>query len=82
MPLEMLKEQQRLQADSKETNYNLARTCASLGRKQKALDYLQTAYQQREPEVVSMRVDLQFTSLYGEPRFRELLTEVGLPPLP
>src|ERR1700723_3041486 len=79
---EMLKEQQRLQADGKETDYNLARTCASLGRKQEALDYLQTAYQQREPEVVSMRVDLQFASLHEEPRFRELLTQVGLPPLP
>jgi|HubBroStandDraft_5_1064220.scaffolds.fasta_scaffold27763_2 Tfp pilus assembly protein PilF len=79
---EMLKEQQRLRADGKETDYNLARTCASLGRKQEALDYLQTAYQQREPELVSMRVDLQFASLHDEPRFRELLTEVGLPPLP
>jgi len=79
---EMRKEQQRLQAEGKETDYNLARTCASLGRKQEALDYLQTAYQQRESEVVSMRVDLQFASLHDEPRFRELLTEVGLPPLP
>jgi Tfp pilus assembly protein PilF len=79
---EMLKEQQRLHADGKETSYNLARTCASVGRKQEALDYLQTAYQQREPELVTMRVDLQFASLHDEPRFRELLAEVGLPPLP
>jgi Tfp pilus assembly protein PilF len=78
----ILKAQQRLHADGKETSYNLARTCASLGRKQEALDYLQTAYQQREPEVVSMRVDLQFASLHDEPRFRDLLVQVGLPPLP
>ncbi len=79
---EMLKEQQRLHADGKETAYNLARTNALLGRKQEALDYLQTAYRQREPELVTMRVDLQLASLHDEPRFREILAQVGLPPLP
>lgn len=79
---DMLKVQQRLHADGKETAYNLARTSASLGRKQGALDYLQTAYQEREPELVTMRVEMQFASLHDEPRFRELLTKVGLPPLP
>ena len=79
---EMLKEQQRLHTDGKQTAYSLARTCASLGRKQDALDYLQAAYQQREPELVTMRVDLQLASLHDEPRFREILAQVGLPPLP
>jgi tetratricopeptide (TPR) repeat protein len=77
----MLKEQQRLRADGKESAYNLARTCAMLGRKQEALDYLQTAYQQHETELVSMRVDVALVSLHDEPRFREILAEVGLPPL-
>src|SRR5271156_1497263 len=79
---DMLKEQQRLHADGKETAFNLARTCASLGRKQEALDNLQTAYQQREPELVSMRVDVQLSSLHDEPRFREILAQAGLPALP
>jgi tetratricopeptide (TPR) repeat protein len=79
---EMLKEQQRLHTDGKETAYNLAQTCASLGRKQEALDYLQAAYQQHEPALVTMRVDIQLSSLHDEPRFRKLLAEVGLPPLP
>lgn len=79
---DMLKEQQRLRADGKESAYNLARTCALLGRKQEALDNLQTAYQQREPELVSMRVDVALATLHDEPRFREMLARVGLPPLP
>ena len=79
---DMLKEQQRLHADGKETSYNLARTCALLGRKQEALDNLQTAYQQREPELVSMRVDVALATLHDEPRFREMLARVGLPALP
>jgi Tfp pilus assembly protein PilF len=77
-----LKEQQRLHADGKESAYNLARTCALLGRKQEALDNLQTAYQQREPELVSMRVDVALSSLHDEARFREILDQVGLPALP
>ena len=79
---DMLKEQQRLHADGKESAYNLARTCALLGRKQEALDDLQTAYQQHEPELVSMRIDVALSNLHDETRFREILTQVGLPPLP
>jgi hypothetical protein len=78
---DMLKEQQRLHANGKESAYNLARTCALLGRKQEALDNLQTAYQQHEPELVSMRVDVALSSLHDEARFREILAQVGLPPL-
>jgi len=79
---DMLKEQQRLHADGKESAYNLARTCALLRRKQEALDDLQAAYQQHEPELVSMRVDVALSSLHDETRFREILAQVGLPPLP
>jgi Tfp pilus assembly protein PilF len=78
----MLNEQQRLRADGKESAYNLARTHALLGRKQEALGELQSAYQQHETELVSMRIDVAFTSLHDETRFREILAEVGLPPLP
>src|ERR1700678_3265358 len=78
----MLKEQQRLRAEGKESAYNLARTYALLGRKQEALDELQTAYREHEPELVSMRVDGGLTSLHDEARFREILAEVGLPALP
>src|SRR5580704_9147331 len=78
----MLKEQQRLRADGKVSAYDLARTYALLGRKQEALVALQTAYQQHEPELVSMRVDVALSSLHDEPRFRELLSQVGLPALP
>jgi tetratricopeptide (TPR) repeat protein len=77
-----LKEQQRLRADGKESAYNLARTYALLGRKQEALDELHTAFQQHETELVSLRVDVALVSLHDEPYFREILAEIGLPPLP
>jgi len=78
----ILKVQQRLHADGKVSAYDLARTYAALGRKQEALEDLQTAYQQHEPELVSMRVDVALAGLHSEPRFRELLSQVGLPALP
>jgi tetratricopeptide (TPR) repeat protein len=78
----MLKEQQRLRADGKESAYNLARTCALLGRKQEAIDDLQTAYRDHEPALMSVRIDVALVSLHDEARFREILAEVGLPPLP
>jgi len=79
---EMLKEQQKLRAAGKESAFNLAQTCALLGRKQEALDDLQTAYSQRELALVTMRINMAFFSLHDEPRFREILAQVGLPPLP
>jgi Tfp pilus assembly protein PilF len=79
---DMLKEQLRLHADGKETAFDLARTYASLGRKQEALDNLRISYEQREAELVTMRVDIQLSRLRDEPRFREILAQVGLPPLP
>jgi Tfp pilus assembly protein PilF len=78
----MLKEQQRLHADGKESAYDLARTYALLGLKQEALDQLQSAFEHHETELVSMRVDEALASLHDEPRFRELLSQVGLPALP
>jgi Tfp pilus assembly protein PilF len=78
----MLKEQQRLHADGKESAYDLARTYALLGRKREALDQLQSAFEHHETELVSMRVDEALASLHDEPRFRELLSQVGLPVLP
>jgi tetratricopeptide (TPR) repeat protein len=77
----MLKEQQRLRVDGKESAYNLARTYALLGRKQEALDELQTAYREHEPALMSIRIDVALASLHEEARFREILAEVGLPPL-
>jgi hypothetical protein len=42
---------------------------------------LQTAYQQHETDLVSMRIDVALASLHDEARFREILAQVGLPPL-
>jgi tetratricopeptide (TPR) repeat protein len=78
----ILKEQQRLHRTGQEQAYNVAVTCALLGMKQEAIDDLQSAYLQREPEFLRLRIDPLLSSLHDEPRFREMLAQIGMPPLP
>jgi tetratricopeptide (TPR) repeat protein len=82
MLLAILKEQEKLHEIGQEQAYNLAVTCALLGKKQEALDHLQTSYLKREPEFLKLRIDPLLASLHDEPRFREMLTGIGMPPLP
>ena len=79
---DMLKVQQELYADGREPAYDLARTCALLGRKQEALENLQNSYEKRETELLKLRIDPTLASLRDEPRFREIVAQIGLPPLP
>jgi tetratricopeptide (TPR) repeat protein len=82
MLMAMLKEQQNLYDIGQEQAYNVAVTSALLGRKQEALDELQSAYLKREPDFLRVRIDPLLSSLHDEPRFREMLAQIGLPPLP
>ena len=77
----MFKEQQRLSADGKESAYIPARTYALLERKREAIDDLHTACCEHEPALMSIRIDVALVSLRDEARFREILANVGLPPL-
>jgi tetratricopeptide (TPR) repeat protein len=78
----ILKERQALHAIGQERAYNLAEMCALLGKKQEALSDLQSSYLKRDPELLRLRIDLPLASLHDEPRFREMLAQVGLPALP
>jgi tetratricopeptide (TPR) repeat protein len=78
---DMLKEQQTLHDNGREAAYNLAATHAVLGEKKEALDNLQSSYQKREPEMLSIRIDPWLDNLHDEARYREILAKIGLPPL-
>jgi tetratricopeptide (TPR) repeat protein len=58
--------------------FRLAETSALLGRKRDALDNLDASYQKRELYLVVLPVSSMLVSLRGEPRYRHLLTELGL----
>jgi tetratricopeptide (TPR) repeat protein len=82
MLLAILKEQQSLYASGQERAYNLAQTSALLGDKEQALDDLQNSYLKRDTYLTQLRIDPTMFTLHDEPRFREILAQIGLPPLP
>lgn len=62
-----------------EPAYPAAVTAAMLGRHEVALGLLEDAVARGDSDVLSLRIETAFQSLYDEPRFRALLTKVGLP---
>ncbi|MCI0623044.1 MAG: tetratricopeptide repeat protein, partial [Acidobacteria bacterium] len=53
---------------------------ASLGEKEKAFAWLEKAYQERSPFLLSIRNNTAFDTLHTDPRFDDLMRRIGLPP--
>jgi len=75
------REQKKLYDQGTFSPYILAETCSLLGNKAEALQYLRVAYGKRWDRVPEMEADPAFAGLHQEPAFRQLLHEVGLPPI-
>ena len=58
--------------------FDVAETCALLGRKRDALDYLASSYKKRELYMVILPVDQMLANLHAEPEYRNLLVQLGL----
>lgn len=56
--------------------YDLAKIYALLGQKDEALQYLKSAYDRRETNVLTMRRDTALNSLHDDPRYREITARV------
>jgi hypothetical protein len=50
----------------------------SLDKKDEAIDWLNKAYEERDPQLIWVHIDPQFDSLHTDPRFTELLRRMGL----
>ena len=57
--------------------YEIALIYLSLGEKHEALAWLQTAYTERDVNITYLKVDPALDDLRSEPRFVELLKQVG-----
>ena len=72
-----------LELKSKDTYvspYILATVYAGLGEKDKAIQFLEKAYDERSLDISSnLKADLRLDSLRSEPRFQALLRRMGLP---
>jgi len=59
--------------------FRIAEVYARLGDKDKAFEYLNKAYDQREPQIAELKIRLPLSSLRDDPRFKELVKKVGFP---
>jgi tetratricopeptide (TPR) repeat protein len=59
--------------------YSVAETYSRLGKKQDALQYLQTAYHQREGSLLFMWRNPAFDNLHDDPGYKDLVAQIGLP---
>jgi Tol biopolymer transport system component/TolB-like protein/Tfp pilus assembly protein PilF len=57
---------------------NIAEIYANLGNKNEALNWLETACTERDPNLTWLKVDKPYKELHGDPRFQKLLKQVGL----
>jgi hypothetical protein len=57
--------------------YDLAATCALLGKKAEALQYLQAAYEKREVGFLYLSRNQNFNILGGDPIYKEITGRVG-----
>jgi len=76
----MLLVQKKLYAQHLVSPTDLAKTCALRGNKNEALEYLKTAYEQRDSGLLFVEIFKELDSLHGEPEYRDLLARMGLPP--
>lgn len=73
-----LEELKGLSRQSYVSAYHLAFLYHGLGDKDRALDYLERAYEERSSSMIALKVDRVFESLHTELRFQNLLRRVGL----
>ncbi len=59
--------------------FRIAVDYARLGDKERAFEYLNKAYDQREPQIAELKIRLPLSSLRDDPRFKELVKKVGFP---
>ncbi|MGA3103951.1 MAG: winged helix-turn-helix domain-containing protein [Terriglobales bacterium] len=78
----LLREQKKLYERGTFSPYKLAETCAMIGNKAEALQYLKVAYENRSDGVIDIEANFALQSLHNEPAFRQVIDKLGLPPLP
>jgi len=71
--------QKKLNAKELVSPFDVARTCALLGKQSEALRYLKLAYDRRDPLLISVKADTGFDSLREDAGYRDLLARIGLP---
>lgn len=76
----LLGELQRQSRVTYASPYMIAAIYSGLGQKEKALEFLEKAYQEKSPDLAYfLRADLRMDALRSDPRFQDIWRRVGLP---
>lgn len=67
-----------LQAKGKKVTYSLGLIYAALGEKERALEELENAWQERDDSLIYMGVEWRFRPIAGEAKFQELLRRLRI----
>ena len=57
----------------------IAQTYASFGKKELAFEWLEKSFKAHDVEMIWLKIEPQFKSLHGDPRYRDMLRRVGFP---
>ena len=76
---QILEEALRTAKDHYAPPYAIAVVYAGLGEKEKAFEWLEKSLKERSAEMVFLKIDQRFDSLHSDPRFAQLVKELGLP---
>jgi hypothetical protein len=69
----------RLRAGLGTGSLDVASAYARVGDKEKSLEWLQKAYEERNGDITLVNSYPDYKSLHGDPRFSALLKRIGLP---
>ncbi len=64
-------------ADRYVSPYNVARIHAAIGDRARALEWLELAYQEHNPDLIELTREPSFVSLHSDGKFRELVQRIG-----
>ena len=76
-----LSQQRNLYEQRKLSPYWMAQTEARLGKPREAFKYLTICVQSHDELMLNLSGDQGFASLHGDPAFKQLLAQIGLPPV-
>jgi len=76
---EKLQKQLASMKEHRSSPYNLATTCMAAGGRGQALEWLEAAFNDRDPMLVMVKSDPMFDELRSDVRFRSLLKRIGFP---
>lgn len=76
MHQEMLPVQEKLFGADAIPAYDLASTCAALGKDEDALRYLQAAFDRRDMKVMFLNDELNFNALHDNAAYKEIAARI------